>query len=125
MTTGFNLAFPYHFDPGGRTAGTDDISHINELIEQLLFTVPGERVNRPDFGSGVAQLIFAPNSTELASATQYLLQGALQQVMGDVIDVKTVEVTANDNTLTIRITYVVRVTQQQQVTQFTRTTTII
>ena len=49
----------------------------------MLFTAPGERVNRPDFGSGLLQLVFAPNSDELAGATQFLVQGALQQWLGD------------------------------------------
>ena len=63
-----NIDFPFHFDGSGRTASTDDDDHIRDMIEQLLFTSPGERVNRPDFGSGLLQLVFAPNSPELASA---------------------------------------------------------
>ena len=71
------LDYPYHFDGRGRTAATSNDAHMRDLIEQVLFTAPGERVNRPDFGSGLMQLVFAPNSDELAAATQFLVQGAL------------------------------------------------
>ena len=72
-----------------RRPTSDD--HIRDLIEQVLFTAPGERVNRPNFGSGLLQLVFAPNSDELAAATQFLVQGALQQWLGDLIQVEGVE----------------------------------
>ena len=89
-----NLAYPYRFAPLGNTAETADEPHIRDLIEQVLFTSPGERVMRPDFGSGVAQLVFAPNSVELASATQMLIQGALQQWLGNLIRIEEVAVDA-------------------------------
>ncbi|HEY3628997.1 MAG TPA: GPW/gp25 family protein [Terracidiphilus sp.] len=116
----FNLDFPYHFDGHGRTAGTDLDGHIRDLIEQVLFTAPGERVNRPEFGSGLMQVVFAPSSAEMAAATQFLLQAALQQNLSDLIEVSKVEVSANDGTLTVTIEYVVRNTRQQQIAQFTR-----
>jgi phage baseplate assembly protein W len=116
----FNLDFAYHFDGRGRTAGTDLDDHIRDLIEQVLFTAPGARVNRPTFGSGLMQAVFAPNSQEMASATQFLLQGALQQNLSDLIEVNKVEVGADDNLLNVSIEYVVRNTQQQQVAKFTR-----
>jgi phage baseplate assembly protein W len=114
------VAFPYHFDARGRTAETPLAQHIEDLIEQILFTQPGERVNRPTFGSGMAQAVFAPNSQELAAATQFLVQGALQQYLSDLIEVSAVQVTAEDEVLQVTIQYVVRRTQQQQVAQFTR-----
>jgi uncharacterized protein len=116
----FNLDFPYHFDGRGRTAGTELDDHIRDLIEQVLFTAPGERVNRPTFGSGLMQAVFAPNSQEMAAATQFLVQGALQQNLSDLIEVNKVAVSADDNILDVTIEYVVRNTQQQQVAQFTR-----
>ena len=81
-----NIDFPLHLDGGGRTATTDDDDHIRDMIEQVLFTNPGERVNRPDFGSGLLQLVFAPNSTELAAALQFTIQAALQRWLGDLIE---------------------------------------
>jgi phage baseplate assembly protein W len=115
-----NLDFPYHFDGRGRTAEADTDAHIRDLIEQVLFTSPGERVNRPTFGSGLMQLVFAPNSDELAATTQFLVQGALQQWLGDVIQVDGVQVESGDSTLRVVVQYTVRRTQEQQVAQFTR-----
>src|SRR3989442_15873241 len=110
-----NLDFPLHFDGRGRTAETDYEGHIRDLIEQVLFTAPGERVNRPNFGSGLRQLVFAPNSDELASATQFLVQGALQQWLGDLIQVESLQVESIDSTLRVTLQYIVRRTQQRQV----------
>lgn len=112
--------YPFHFDGRGRTAQTSYDDHIREMIEQVLFTSPGERVNRPTFGSGVLQLVFAPNSEELAATTQFLVQGSLQQWLGDLIQVEAVQVDAQDSTLQVKVQYTVRRTQQRQVAQFTR-----
>lgn len=115
-----NIKFPYQFNGEGRTAATDDNTHIRDMIEQVLFTTPGERVNRPAFGSGLLQLVFQPNSDELASATQFLAQGALQQWLGDLIEVNTVDVMNEDATLQVTVVYTVRRTQQRVTAQFTR-----
>ena len=114
-----NLAYPYQFDPRGRTTEADDERHIRDLIEQLLFTAPGERVNRPTFGSGLLQLVFGPNSPELAAATQFQVQGALQQWLGDLIQVQGVEVESVEATLRVTVRYLIRRTQQARVAQFT------
>jgi uncharacterized protein len=116
-----NIDFPYHFDARGRTATTDDDDHIRDMIEQLLFTNPGERVNRPDFGSGLLQLVFAPNSPELAAALQFTMQAALQRYLGDLIDLQTLEVSAQDSTLSVVVKYLVRRTQESQTETFQRT----
>ena len=58
-----HLDHPWHIDATGRTAQTDDAGHLRDLIEQVLFTAPGERVMRPDFGSGLLGLVFEPNSS--------------------------------------------------------------
>jgi phage baseplate assembly protein W len=115
-----NIDFPFHVNASGRTATTDDADHIRALIEQVLFTNSGERVNRPDFGSGLMQLVFAPNSDELAAATQFLVQGALQQWLGDSIIVESVEVQSKEATLRVSIQYVIRRSQQRQIAEFTR-----
>ena len=114
------IDYPFHIDGRGRTAGTDHDDHVRDLIEQVLFTSPGERVNRPDFGSGLMQLVFAPNSDELATATQFMVQGALQQWLGDLIQVEAVQVESEEATLRVTVQYVVRRNQQRQVAQFTR-----
>jgi Bacteriophage baseplate protein W len=113
-----NIDFPFHFDGRGRTAATDDNDHIRDMIEQLLFTNPGERVNRPDFGSGLMQLVFAPNSPELAAALQFTMQAALQTYLGDLIDLKALEVNAQEATLSVVVKYVVRRTQEERTETF-------
>jgi phage baseplate assembly protein W len=107
-------------DGRGFTAETDDDDHIRDLIEQVLFTAPGERVNRPTFGSGVMRLVFAPNSDQLATATQFLVQGSLQQWLGDLIQVDEVQVQNEDSTLLVTVQYTVRRTQERQTAQFSR-----
>ena len=116
-----NIDYPFHLDGRGRTAATTDDDHIRDLLEQLIFTSPGERVNRPDFGSGILQLIFAPNSPELAATLQFTLQAAIQRWLSDVLELQALEVTSADSTLTIDVQYLVRRTQQQQTSTFTRT----
>jgi phage baseplate assembly protein W len=115
-----NIDFPFHFDARGRTATTDDADHIRDMIEELLFTAPGERVNLPDFGSGLLQMVFAPNSAELAAALQFTTQAAVQRYLGDLIDLQQLEVTAQDATLSVTVKYVIRATQQPQVNTFVR-----
>jgi phage baseplate assembly protein W len=114
-----NVAFPYYFDGRGRTAEVNQNDHIRDLIEQVLFTAPGERVNRPEFGCGLLMLVFEPNSVEVATATQFLVQGALQQNLGDLIQLNNVTVAADGGVLTVLVEYTVRSSQQQQVAQFT------
>ena len=115
-----NIDYPLHFDTLGRTAGTDDDDHVRDMIEQLLFTNPGERVNRPDFGSGLLQLIFAPNSPELAAALQFTVQAALQQWLGDVIQVQALEVSSEDSKLQVELKYFVLSTGEQRTDVFER-----
>lgn len=115
-----NIDFSYHIDKRGRTASTGTDDHIRDMIEQVLFTSPGERANRPTFGCGLLQLVFAPNSPELAAATQFLVQGSLQQWLGDVIQVDGVEVESEESTIRVSVVYTVRRTQQKQVAQFAR-----
>ena len=90
------------------------------MIEQVLFTNPGERVNRPDFGCGILQLVFAPNSDELAAATQFLIQGSLDQWLGDLIQINSLDVTLQDARLEVDIRYTIRQTQQTQTETFSR-----
>lgn len=117
MSTHF--PFPYQVDARGLTAARTDDQHIRDLIEQLLFTSPGERVNRPDFGSGVRQLLFAPNSPELAAATRFLIQGGLQRYLGEVIELDGVDVESSASTLAITVRYRAKYQQEQRAARFT------
>ncbi len=114
------IDYPFHIDGRGRIAQTTDDDHVRDLIEQVLFTAPGERVNRPTFGSGLMQLVFAPTSDELATATEFLVQGALQQWLGDAIQLDAVQVESRDSTLKVTVQYLVRRTQQRRVAQVSR-----
>ncbi len=116
-----DIDFPYHFDGRGRTATTDRDDHVRDMIEQLIFTNPGERVNRPDFGSGLLQMIFGPNSPELAAALQVTLQAAMQRWLGDVIAVRSLNVSAVDSTLTVDLSYQLRDSSELRNATFTRT----
>ena len=115
-----DIDYPFRFDGRGRTAQAGYEVHVRDLIEQVIFTTPGERVNRPDFGSGVIQLVFAPNNDALAATAQLTVQGALQQWLGDLILVEDVEAENDGATLRVLVQYTVRQTQQRQVAQFTR-----
>ena len=115
-----NIDYPFHIDSKGRTAGTDYADHIRDMVEQLLFTVPGERVNRPDFGSGLLQMVFEPNSQEVAATLQYLVQSNLQQYLGDLIQLEAVDVQSQNAVLSVTVRYVIRRTQERRTEQFTR-----
>ncbi len=115
-----NIDFPFHFDGRGRTAATDDNDNIRDMIEELIFTNPGERVNRPDFGSGLLQLIFAPNSPELAATLQFSMQAALLQWLGDLIVLQELYVTSEDASLRVVVQYVVRRTEEPRTDVFER-----
>jgi phage baseplate assembly protein W len=113
-----NIKYPYGFDSGGLTAQTDLSGHIRDMIEQILFTSPGERVNRPTFGTGTATLVFAPNSDTLAAAQQQVIQASLQQWLSDLIRVTGVDVSNIDATLQITVRFTIIQTQQQLTQQF-------
>jgi hypothetical protein len=110
--------FPFHVDGRGRTGETGSSEHVRDLIRQVLFTGPGERVNRPDFGCGLKQLVFMPNSDALAAATQFLVQGALTRWLETVIDVEAVEVRAEDSRLYVTVVYVERTTGERRTDLF-------
>ena len=112
------IDFPFHSDGRGRTAKTSYEDHVRDMIEQIIFTSPGERVNRPDFGSGLLQAVFAPNSDELAATTNFLIQGALQQYMGNLIRVDGVDVNNRDAILEVTVKYTILRTQEQKTDSF-------
>jgi Bacteriophage baseplate protein W len=114
------LDYPYRFDARGRTASTSADDHIRDLLEQVLFTSPGERVNRPTFGSGLMQLVFAPASDELATVTQFLVQGSLQQWLGELLQVEDVDVQVREAELAVTVAYRIRATGEPRTATFSR-----
>lgn len=115
------MAFPFSIDSRGRTEAASESRHLRDMIEMVLFTVPGERVMRPDFGCGLKQLVFAGNGPELAGATQALVQASLQKWLGDRLRVEAVQVTAEDSTLQVTVQYSVLQTGQRETALFRRT----
>ena len=99
------LDFPFHFDASGRSAQTGTADHVRDLVEQVLFTSPGERVMRPDFGAGLLALVFEPNSDALAATTQLLAQSSLQQHLSHLIALQGVTVEHDDGVLTVNVVY--------------------
>jgi phage baseplate assembly protein W len=117
------LDFPYQFDGRGRTRESNLHDYITQLVEQVLFTSPGERVNLPDFGSGLLQLPFAPNSVEMAAATQFTVQAALQKWLSSFVKIQSVVASAQDAVLTVSVTYTPLNTDISQVQTFVYGTT--
>lgn len=114
------VASPFRVNPHGRVASAHWAPHVEQMIEQVLFTAPGERVNRPDFGCGVMGLVFAAESDALVTATQFLVQGSLQRWLGDVIAVNGVQVQAVESTFSITVQYTLRATGAAATATFVR-----
>jgi phage baseplate assembly protein W len=112
------LDYPYAIDARGRSATTAADDHVRDLILQVLFTNPGERVNRPEFGCGLKSLVFMPNSTALAAATQALVKGALQKWLEREIHVENVEIEAKDERLEVVVAYRRRAADDRRVERF-------
>ncbi|WP_419661822.1 hypothetical protein Dvar_22550 [Desulfosarcina variabilis str. Montpellier] len=115
-----NIDYPFHFDNRGRTATTGDDDHIRDMIEQFLFTNPGERVNRPEFGSGLLGLVFEPNSPEYGSLLHQGIQAGLQRWLGDLIEVRSLQVTSQEAALRIELKYAVRPSGEVRIETFER-----
>ncbi|MGW0791117.1 GPW/gp25 family protein [Streptomyces sp. NPDC002911] len=105
-----DLVFPFRSDRRGRTAHARYDEHVRDLVEQLLFTSPGERLMRPDFGCGLLDLVFTPNSPELASAMELSVQASLQRWLGELIDVESLDVVSEESVVRVYLRYVVRST---------------
>lgn len=114
------IHYPFGFDDQGRTAVCEESAHVREMIEQVLFTSPGERVNRPDFGSGLLQMTFAPNSDVVAAALQADVHGSLQRWLGDLIDLHNLAIENVDSRLLVEVTYSLRRTGEPRTERFDR-----
>lgn len=100
-----NIAYPFRFDAIGRVATTPPPAHLEQLIAQVLFTNPGDRVNRPDFGSGLARLVFDPLSDELLSAVEVTVKASLVRWLNDILQIIEVDLTAEQSQLRIAVSY--------------------
>lgn len=109
-----DIDHPFHVDARGRTATTGHADHVRDMVEQLLFTSPGERVNRPDFGCGLLDQVFEPNSFELGAVLQATAEAQLQHWLGDLMALELLTVTAEEATLRVHVEYVLRATGESR-----------
>ena len=119
-STEVHLGFPLRVDHRGRTSTAGLDLHVRDLIEQLLFTAPGERLNRPEMGTHLRQALFAPNSDELAAALEHMIQGALQRWLSEHVIVRRVSVSAEEGTLTVDVAYEVKRNRELREARFER-----
>lgn len=115
-----NIDYPFHFDINGRSAATSNEDHIRDMIEELLFTTPGERVNRPDFGCGLMSMVFEPLGPELAAALQFTVHSALNRWLGDLIDILVLDIKSEESTLTILVRYAIKRTGEHKTEFFVK-----
>jgi phage baseplate assembly protein W len=116
------IEFPFHLHRRGADTPADDQRVVRDMIEQVLLTTAGERVNRPDFGCGLLQLTFGTMSDVLETTLQTTIAGALQQWIGDLVQVQGIQVQSGlqagaavaspESSLLVTISYVDVWTQQ-------------
>jgi phage baseplate assembly protein W len=117
MATPFtSIKYPFAIDATrGRLAEEEDYAeHVDQLIKQVLFTTPGERINRPDFGCGIKRMVFAPNSVVTAALAQVTIYQSLTKWLGDAISVNDVKAVAIDERLEITIAYTLKTRQERR-----------
>jgi phage baseplate assembly protein W len=112
--------FPFRIDQNGRSSTTNEEQHIKNLIEQILFTSPGERVNRPNFGCGLKQIIFEPNSDILTVSIDTMIQSSLNSFLDHLIIVESVNVKNENSILEVTVKYTIRKNQRIMVETFRR-----
>jgi uncharacterized protein len=111
-----SLRYPFGIDSAlGRLQEEPDYAeHVEQLIKQVIFTTPGERINRPDFGCGLKRMLFAPNNQVSATLTQVTIFEALNRWLSSAIRVDEVRVQAMDEKLEVRIAYTLKIRQERR-----------
>ena len=111
-----SIQYPFAIDAGlGKLAEENDYSkHVRQMMLQVLFTNPGERINRPDFGCGLRRMIFAPNSDVTANLLQVTIFQSLEKWLGNLIILVDVKAEAKNETLDVRIVYILKARQERQ-----------
>ena len=108
------LDFPFRIGGQGGAALTDADDHVRDMVEQVLFTNPGERVNLPEFGCGLRDLVFAGNDEVLRATVQFLITQNLNRWLGEMLTVEQVSVQNEDEVLLIEIIYSLKRTLERQ-----------
>jgi phage baseplate assembly protein W len=114
------LALPFQIGGLGTPRTANRTAGARQQLEQLLFTLPGERVNRPDFGCGVQRLVFSGASPEAAAVTEYAVRVAIRRFLSDILSLDAVKVTVDDVTLTVDILYTLVDTGEELADTFKR-----
>jgi phage baseplate assembly protein W len=117
-----DYAFPFRIDPvSGQAAQSPYGTHVEQMIRQVLLTAPGERVDLPEFGCGLRQLIFAPNSDALHATTQLIVRKALERWLGSQIDVQNVRVSSgpggDESQIVVEVDYLLIETRSKETTE--------
>ncbi|MBI4650387.1 GPW/gp25 family protein [Candidatus Desantisbacteria bacterium] len=100
------LEIPFKKGSSGGAAETGDINkHIKNKLIQVLFTIPGERVNLPGFGCRIRDLVFEPNNEIMTSAVNFQVSQELNKWMGDEVKIESVNVFSEEEVLYIQIFY--------------------
>ncbi len=115
------LDFPYHIDATGRTATTDSRARrVRNLLEAVLFTVSGERVMRPEFGSGIPEMLFDSNSEALETAADFQIRASVQRHLSDVLVLEELTVNRDEGEMHITVTYSLVGEEERQTETFSR-----
>lgn len=113
MATGFG--FPFGVGASGTIVpDPDPAAELRGKVLQVLFTTPGERVNQPEFGCGLFNLVFDPNNSIMAAAVEFTVGQALTRWLGAELVVGGVDVQAAEETLAVEVAYVRRADQSRQ-----------
>lgn len=109
-----HFPLPYRIAPSGTTAVAGAEAQIRDMIEQVLFTRRGERINRPDFGAGLHEMLFSESTPEIAAAAQHMVQAAVQQWLADLIDLRSVVAEAQGSLLRVELRYALLADMQER-----------
>ena len=74
---GRGWVFPPRLDAQGGIALTTERNEIEQAIQIILMTAPGQRVMRPTFGCRLHELVFSPNNSHTAALARRYVEQAL------------------------------------------------
>jgi uncharacterized protein len=111
-----HVRFPLDLDANVGTVAQerDYAQYVSQLVRQVLLTNPGERINRPDFGCGIKQMVFMPLNDATSGMTRVMIFQALKKWLDEVIEVNEVNVSVESTALSIGIVYTVRYLDERQ-----------
>ena len=113
MADNITCGFPFAVHEAGGISATGGDEAMRGKIIQVLFTAPGERVNLPEFGCGLFNLVFETNNA-IAAAMEFTVGQALTRWLRDDILVDGVDVTSAEETVTIEVAYTKKVDLSRQ-----------